>query len=92
MGMVDRQPVILWIRAVAMRMSMASGEDLHARFLAGIGGTSPAQPGLLGLHRRGPGPVACGCAVRPIVPDLPQQPGQEHQGSKDDTDAAANPT
>jgi hypothetical protein len=86
MGMIRPKPIPLIVRAIAVRMPLAGGKYLYARFRAAIGQNWRGQPSLFGFHRLRPGALALAAAMRPSMPGLPQHPCQEHQGSEQHSD------
>ena len=87
MDMIRCKPILLTVRAIVVRMLWAGGEYLYARPRLDLGlSGGRVQPSLFGLHRLRPSPLAFACAVRPIMPDLPQKPCEKHQGSEQHPD------
>ena len=83
MGVVRRKPILLIVRAIAVRMPWAGGEYLYARPRLDLGlRWCRCQPSLFGFHRLRPSALALATGMRPSVPGLPQQPRQEHQGTE----------
>ncbi len=90
MGVVGEQtlrPVMLVRRPVAMAVAAFRPEDLHRRVAAICGATG--EPVALSLERGKPSRRWVGTAtMRPGMPDLPQNAGQEHEGRKQRPDTA----
>ncbi len=80
------------VGAIAVRVPPAGLEDVDTGMSVAIAGVGPGQPGLFSLHRLNPCALAVTAGVRPIMPCLPQKPGEEHQDSQKAADATANPT
>lgn len=91
MGVVRRQSILMIVSAITVRVPEAGAEHDYVRFSIAIGQSCATQPGPFGFQRRRPGTMAVAIAMRPIMSGLPQEPGQEHQGSQGATDATANP-
>lgn len=91
MGVIRGDATMQGVGAIAMRMPAASLEDLDTGERLAIAGERPRQPGLFGLHRLHPGALAFAAGMRPIMPHLPQKPGEEHQGRQKAANATVNP-
>lgn len=92
MGVIRGGPTMQRVGPIAVRVPMTGTEDLDTGVSVVIAGAGPGQPGLFSLHRLHPCALAFATGMRPIMPHLTQEPGEEHQGSQKAADAAANPT
>jgi hypothetical protein len=92
MGVISGDPTMQRVGAIAVRVPPAGLKDLDTCVSVVIAGDGPGQPGPFSLHRLHPCALAFAAGVRPVMPCLPQKPGEEHQASQQAADATANPT
>jgi len=83
--------IMLVRRALTMTMLFAAPEDLHRR-LRRDARRIRGEPSALRLKCGQPrGGRVAPTTMREGVPNLPQQPGEEHQGSEQHSDTAGRP-